>query len=96
MAREGGDVVGMLTLITLRIPTGVVSHIDNVVVDVRSRGLGAGRLLVEHALTLAKSAGARHVGLTSRPARAAANGLYRSLGFQQLETNVHRYTVDHC
>jgi hypothetical protein len=25
VAREGGDVVGMLTLITLRLPTGVVS-----------------------------------------------------------------------
>lgn len=33
-----------------------------------------------------------HVQLTSKPARKAANALYRSLGFTQKETNV--YTLD--
>jgi ribosomal protein S18 acetylase RimI-like enzyme len=93
IARSGGDVVGMLTLIVVRIPTGLVSHIEDVVVDERARGLGIGRALAAHALELAREAGVRHVNLTSRPSRAAANQLYQSIGFVPRETNVYRYTL---
>ena len=36
--------------------------------------------------------GARTIELTSRPERAAANKLYRKLGFERRNTNVYRYT----
>ena len=34
--------------------------------------------------------GAKSTNLTSRPEREAANRLYRSLGFEQRDTNVYR------
>jgi ribosomal protein S18 acetylase RimI-like enzyme len=34
------------------------------------------------------------VDLTSRPAREAANSLYRKIGFVQRDTNVYRFTLD--
>jgi ribosomal protein S18 acetylase RimI-like enzyme len=80
----------MLTLVAVRIPTGVVCHVEDVVVDTRARGLGIGRLLAQHAIRCAGDLGARHVDLTSRPERVAANQLYQSLGFVRRESNVYR------
>ena len=93
LARSGGDVVGMLTLVLVRIPTGLVAHVEDVVVDEKARGLGIGRALTARALEVAGTAGARHVDLTSRPSRIAANTLYQSMGFVARETNVYRYPI---
>lgn len=87
----GGEIVGTLTLVCYRIPTGVRAVIDDVVVDAAARGHGVATALVEAALRLAAAEGARHVDLTSRPDRVAANRLYVSLGFRRRETNVYRY-----
>jgi ribosomal protein S18 acetylase RimI-like enzyme len=46
------------------------------------------------ALDTLRSLGAAGVELTSRPARVAANKLYRSLGFARRETNVYEYRFD--
>jgi hypothetical protein len=44
LAREEDDtIVGTLTLVAFRIPTGVGAWIEDVVVDERARGRGAGR-----------------------------------------------------
>ena len=88
---DGGEVVGTLTLVLFRIPTGLRAWIEDVVVDESARGQGVGQALNREALRLASDAGARNVDLTSRPSRAAANRLYRRLGFEQRETNVYRY-----
>ena len=93
VARDGGGIVGSLTLVLVRIPTGLRAIIEDVVVDERSRGQGVGRLLNEAALELAREAGAVTVDLTSRPSREAANRLYLSLGFVVRDTNVYRYTL---
>ena len=91
VAREdGGAIVGALTLVTFRIPTGVGVWIEDVVVDAAARARGTGEALVREALRLAESAGARDVNLTSRPDREAANRLYARLGFQRRETNFYR------
>ena len=90
---EEGVIVGSMTLAMFRIPTGVRAWIEDVVVDESARGQGVGRLLNEHALEIAKAAGARTVELTSRPSREAANRLYLRLGFEVRETNVYRYTL---
>ena len=92
LARDGdGSVVGTLTLVLFRIPTGLRAWIEDVVVDEGARGQGVGEALNREALRLAGEAGARNVDLTSRPSREAANRLYRRLGFEQRETNVYRY-----
>ena len=92
-ARAGGDIVGSLTLSVFRIPTGVRAWIEDVVVDSSARGKGVGEALSREALRLAVEKGARTVELTSRPSRAAANRLYRRLGFVERETSVYRYTL---
>ncbi|MEP7345639.1 MAG: GNAT family N-acetyltransferase [Gemmatimonadaceae bacterium] len=87
-------IVGSLTLAVFRIPTGTRAWIEDVVVDSEARGKGVGEALSREALRLAQSHGARTVELTSRPSRAAANRLYRRLGFELRETNVYRYVFD--
>ena len=87
-----GVIVGSLTLVVFRIPTGVRAWIEDVVVDEGARGRRVGEALSREALRLAAAAGARTVDLTSRPSRAAANRLYRRLGFVERETNVYRWS----
>ena len=86
---DGGAIVGMLALLVYRIPTGLMARIDDVVVDEAARGRGVGAALTREALRIATEEGARHVTLTSRPERAAANRLYVRLGFERRETNVY-------
>ncbi|MDQ6909428.1 MAG: GNAT family N-acetyltransferase [Actinomycetota bacterium] len=95
VARDGGGdaVVGSLTLVLFRIPTGVRAWIEDVVVDESARGQGVGEALGQEALRRAEAAGARTVDLTSRPTRRAANRLYKRLGFEQRGTNVYRYDL---
>ena len=87
---ENGSLVGTLTLAFFRIPTGLQARIEDVIVDEAGRGKGVGRNLTNAAIERARTAGAKAVGLTSRPARAAANALYSSMGFERRETNVYR------
>jgi ribosomal protein S18 acetylase RimI-like enzyme len=90
VARIDGVVVGVLTLVVFRIPTGVRAWIEDVVVDEGARGKGVGEALSRAALDRAAAQGARTVELTSRPSREAANRLYQRLGFRPRETNVYR------
>ncbi len=91
---DGGRIIGVLTLAVFCIPTGVRAWIEDVVVDGRARGSGAGRALVRAALEGAAAQGARTVDLTSRPDREAANRLYLREGFEARKTNVYRYTAE--
>lgn len=91
---DAGVIVGSMTLVVFRIPTGVRAWIEDVVVDESARGQGVGRILNERALEIARDAGAKTVDLTSRPSREAANRLYQRIGFVARETNVYRYTYD--
>jgi ribosomal protein S18 acetylase RimI-like enzyme len=92
-ARQSGNLVGMLTLVTFAIPTGIRAIIEDIVVDERHRGQGVAQALTREALVQADAAGARTVDLTSRPSREAANRLYQKLGFQKRDSNVYRYTL---
>ena len=86
---ENGDIVGILTLAIYRVPTGIRSVIEDVVVDEKVRKQGIGEALLLHAIELAKEAGASGVALTSNPRREAANALYQSIGFKRRETNAY-------
>jgi len=89
-----GQIVGSLTLVTFRIPTGVRSWIEDVVVDTSQRGKGIGEALTRAALQRAADLGAKTVDLTSRPSREAANRLYQRVGFELRQTNLYRYNLE--
>jgi len=93
VARDGGVIVGLLTLAMFRIPTGMRAWIEDVVVDGRARGKGVGEALNRAALATARQRGAKTVDLTSRPSREAANRLYQRIGFVRRDTNVYRYEL---
>ena len=90
IAKNAEVVVGMLTLMIFRIPTGLRGLIEDVVVceSVRRKGIGA--LLIQSAINISEAEGARTLDLTSRPERHAANQLYEKLGFSKRDSNVYR------
>ena len=91
---EDDEIVGSLTLVLFRIPTGLRAWIEDVVVDESARGKGVGHRMNEAAIDYARKAGAKTVDLTSRPSRDVANRLYQRLGFEKRDTNVYRYVLD--
>lgn len=91
---DSGDIVGSLTLVVFRIPTGLRAWIEDVVVDEAIRGKGVGAALSHAALERARLVGAKTVDLTSRPSRESANRLYQRVGFVQRETNVYRFSLE--
>lgn len=82
-------IAGMLTLALYRVPTGVRSIVEDVVVDTDFRNKGIAKALMQSAIEIAREAGANGIALTSNPQRAAANRLYLSMGFQKRETNAY-------
>ena len=88
---EGSPIVGILTLIVYRVPTGVRARVEDVVVDDATRGRGIGEALMRHALNMARETGADGVALSSNPKREAANRLYQRLGFKPWQTNLYFY-----
>ncbi|MEG1579840.1 MAG: GNAT family N-acetyltransferase [Bacteroidaceae bacterium] len=81
--------IGMLTISIHLAPTGRKVWIEDVVIDKAYRGKGYGKELLEKAIVFAQERGLTSFLLTSRPSRKAANALYRSLGFEQKETNCY-------
>ena len=94
VARDAdGRIVGMTTMCCFTIPTGRHATIEDVVVLPECQGMGLGRKLLQYVLQYLKDTGLSYkVSLTSKPARIAANALYRSMSFKLKETNV--YTLD--
>lgn len=90
---ESGKIVGVLCLTIYRVPTGLRSIVEDVVVDEEMRRRGIGEALVRHAITLAREAGANGVALTSNPQREAANQLYQAMGFELRKTNPYFYKL---
>lgn len=87
---DRGIIIGALTLTVYRVPTGIRSIIEDVVVDISARGQGYGDALMTRAIELAREKGAGGISLTSNPMRVAANSLYLKLGFQKRETNTYQ------
>ena len=85
------SIVGALTLICFRVPTGLRAIIEDIVVDESARGRGIGEMLTREALRLAEAYGAKGVMLTSNPRREAANRLYQKIGFKAWQTNLYFY-----
>jgi ribosomal protein S18 acetylase RimI-like enzyme len=90
---DGGGIVGIATLVTFRIPTGLRAWIEDVVVDDAGRGQGVGTALTRAMVDRARELGCVTVDLTSRPSREAANRLYQREGFVARESTVYRYDL---
>jgi len=90
---EKSEIVGILTLAIYRVPTGMRSIVEDVIVDEKMRRRGIAEALMRHAIELAREARASGVALTSNPQREAANLLYQSLGFERRETNSYFYKL---
>ena|ERR1700690_1241896 len=84
-------IVGAACLTIYRVPTGIRSIIEDVIVDESARGQGIGEALVGKLLDIAREKGVKGVGLTSNPKREAANRLYQRMGFRRRETNSYYY-----
>jgi len=91
---ETSPIVGMLTLSVYRVPTGIRSIIEDVVVDDAYRKRGIARAMMEHAITAAREAGASGISLTSNPLRVEANKFYLTPGFQKRDTNAYFYKLE--
>ncbi len=87
---ERAEIIGALTLTVYRVPTGVRSIIEDVIVDSSARGLGIGEALIQRAIEVAREKGAGNISLTCNPMREAANRLYQRMGFKKRETNAYQ------
>ena len=87
---DHGQIVGALTLTVYRVPTGIRSIIEDVIVDTSARGQGIGESLMMRAIEVAREKGAKNISLTSNPMREAANRLYLRVGFKKRETNAYQ------
>ncbi len=88
---EDQKIIGALTLAVYRVPTGIRSIIEDVIVDSSARGQGIGEALMKRAIEIAREKGAGNISLTSNPMREAANRLYLKMGFKKRETNAYQY-----
>ena len=86
---ESGQIIGALNLTIYRVPTGIRSIIEDVIVDLSARGQGVGEALMQKAIEIAKEKGAANITLTSNPIRMAANSLYLKMGFKKRDTNAY-------
>ncbi|HJS20588.1 MAG TPA: GNAT family N-acetyltransferase [Anaerolineales bacterium] len=90
---ENGRIIGILSLTIYRVPTGLRSIVEDLVVDESMRRQGVGEALVRQAIQLAREAGANGVSLSSNLQREAANRLYQSMGFELRKTNPYFYRL---
>lgn len=87
------QIVGTISLVVVKTPSGTKAWIEDVVVNNNTRGQNVGKELVNYAIGFAKSLNVASINLTSSPERIAANKLYLKLGFELRETNVYRLMI---
>ena len=93
---EAGHIRGCAVLCVNTLLTGRQATVENVIVSSSCRGRNVGRSMMELLIDYAKlHYGDIVINLTSNPKRIVANSLYRSLGFQQRETNVYKLAIRH-
>lgn len=87
------EIVGILTISIYRVPTGVRSIVEDVIVDSSMRRRSIAKGLMNAAIELAREAGANGISLTSNSQRVEANLLYQNMGFSKRETNAYFYEL---
>ena len=93
MARDAtGALVGSLTLVIFRIPTGVRAFIEDVVVDDVGSGAGAADGADQGGVGHGRRAGRPHGGSDLPALEGGRQPAVPALGFERRDTNVYRYS----
>ena len=87
-------IMGSLTMVLYRTPMGLHTRIEAVVVDREARRKGIGAALMRAAIQRAFAAGARRLNLVTGRGNEAANGLYRSVGFELRDAKQYSYDME--
>lgn len=93
VARKDGAIVGIAILVVMYLLGGRIGWVEDVAVDELHRRQGIARGLISRLIECATIQGCKHLNLTSKPERVAANELYRDIGFLMRQTNVYRRAV---
>ena len=80
VCRIGGELVGYAVIMMVLDE----AHLLNISVDQSRHGMGFGARLLRHAMSVARTLGARMLLLEVRPSNSAALALYRHFGFAQI------------
>ena len=92
IARDGGRIVGMLTLVVFPIPTGVRAWIEDVVVTAARAGAASAPLLNRGGARTRRASWARAPSTSPRgPSARPRTASTRGSGFERRETNVYRF-----
>lgn len=81
LCKIDNTIVGTALLSTYKVISGYRGMVDDVVVDIKQRGKGIGRKLMEKLLEEGKNLGLDEILLSTGHHRASAISLYTSLGF---------------
>ena len=97
VAVKGEKVIGYLTLNFNKalLDIGTAAIIDELVVDRRNRGLGAGRLLVAEAVEQAKKLGCSEIGVGTESENADAKKFYKKCGFDEIGVIFEKHLIKH-
>ena len=93
IVRDKTRIVGMGTVVLMRIPMFLCAWMEDVVVDKEYRNRGIGSALVKKLIAHARAKRAKHLNFTSRRNRKEANKWYLKMGFIKRETNVYRISL---
>lgn len=88
------QIIGMGSIIFVQTLMGLKALIEDVIVDKEHRGQQLGERIIETLIAYAQQNKAKYIELTSKPARKAANELYKKLGFRKRKTNVYRLELN--
>lgn len=90
---DNGQILGGLTLVVYRLPSGIRSWIEDVVVRSLETGRGLGGMLVEEALQRAKAAGADRIELLVDPNQVSARNMFQRMGFRPYDKSPYSMRV---
>jgi DNA-binding MarR family transcriptional regulator/N-acetylglutamate synthase-like GNAT family acetyltransferase len=86
IAEQDGAPIGSVLLVK---ESDTVGKLRMLIVEPRARGLGVGRRLVEECVRFARQAGYSEIVLWTHSILIAARGIYASVGFEIVETELH-------
>lgn len=94
MKKEGRNrIVGMSAVTLVYVPTGLITMIEDVVVDKDARGFGIGKKLTKKMISVVTQKRAKHISLTTNPKNKASNDMYKNLQFFLKKTNFYRINL---